>query len=33
MIYARGHPADYDGWALRPVPAWGWETVRGLSLR
>jgi choline dehydrogenase-like flavoprotein len=33
MIYARGHPADYDGWATAAGPAWGWDRVRGLLLR
>lgn len=33
MIYARGHPADYDGWATAAGPAWGWDRVRGLFLR
>ncbi len=33
MIYARGHPADYDGWADEAGPAWGWPRVRYLFLR
>lgn len=27
MIYARGHPADYDAWAARGNPGWGWSDV------
>jgi choline dehydrogenase-like flavoprotein len=33
MIYARGHPADYDGWAKAAGPDWGWDRVRDLFLR
>ncbi len=33
MIYARGHPADYDGWATTAGPQWGWDRVRALFLR
>ncbi|MGS2742440.1 GMC family oxidoreductase [Halomonas sp. LS-001] len=33
MIYARGHSADYDGWAAAAGPAWSWERVRALFLR
>lgn len=33
MIYARGHPADYEGWADVAGPAWGWDHVRSLFLR
>ncbi|WP_349039319.1 GMC family oxidoreductase N-terminal domain-containing protein [Pseudotabrizicola sp. 4114] len=33
MIYARGHPADYDGWAAAAGPAWSWDRVRALFLR
>ena len=27
MIYARGHPADYDHWASLGNPGWGWSDV------
>ena len=27
MIYARGHPADYDAWAAAGNPGWGWADV------
>jgi choline dehydrogenase-like flavoprotein len=27
MIYARGHRADYDGWAAAGNPGWGWDEV------
>jgi len=27
MIYARGHAADYDGWAAAGNPGWGWDEV------
>ena len=27
MIYARGHPSDYDRWARRGNPGWGWDDV------
>jgi choline dehydrogenase len=33
MIYARGHPADYDGWAAAAGPSWAWDRVRDLFLR
>lgn len=33
MIYARGHPADYDGWAKDAGPQWGWDRARALFLR
>lgn len=33
MIYARGHAADYEGWAAAAGPQWGWERVRALFLR
>ncbi len=33
MIYARGHPADYEGWAKAAGPQWGWDKVRALFLR
>lgn len=27
MIYVRGHPADYDGWAAAGCEGWGWSDV------
>ncbi len=27
MVYMRGHPADYDGWAALGVEGWGWDRV------
>lgn len=27
MIYMRGQAADYDGWAARGLPGWGWSDV------
>ena len=27
MIYLRGHPADYDGWAAAGNAGWGWPDV------
>ncbi|TDH38755.1 glucose-methanol-choline oxidoreductase [Pseudohoeflea suaedae] len=27
MLYTRGHPSDYDGWAARGCTGWGWEDV------
>jgi choline dehydrogenase-like flavoprotein len=27
MIYARGHPSDYDHWAAAGNPGWAWEDV------
>ncbi|HEY8359773.1 MAG TPA: GMC family oxidoreductase N-terminal domain-containing protein, partial [Ramlibacter sp.] len=27
MIYVRGHPSDYDGWAARGNAGWGWSDV------
>ncbi|MBP6815610.1 MAG: GMC family oxidoreductase N-terminal domain-containing protein, partial [Burkholderiaceae bacterium] len=27
MIYARGHPADYDHWAAEGNPGWSWDEV------
>ncbi len=32
MIYMRGHPADYEGWAKAAGPAWGWDRARELFL-
>ncbi len=33
MVIARGLPADYDGWAQRGLPGWGWEDVLPLFRR
>ncbi|CAM5524570.1 hypothetical protein FALB51S_04106 [Frigidibacter albus] len=33
MIYMRGHPADYEGWAAAAGPHWGWDRARALFLR
>ncbi len=30
MIYMRGHPADYAGWAAAAGPNWDWPQVRDL---
>lgn len=27
MIYTRGHPSDYDGWAAAGNPGWSWSEV------
>ena len=27
MIYIRGQPEDYDGWAAEGNPGWGWDDV------
>ena len=27
MIYIRGNPADYNGWAQRGCAGWGWDSV------
>jgi choline dehydrogenase len=27
MVWIRGHPADYDGWAARGNPGWAWADV------
>ncbi|MBX3513602.1 MAG: GMC family oxidoreductase N-terminal domain-containing protein [Xanthobacteraceae bacterium] len=32
MIYMRGHPEDYEGWAKAAGPQWGWERARELFL-
>ncbi len=32
MIYMRGHPADYEGWALAAGSDWGWERARKIFL-
>ncbi len=33
MIYMRGHPEDYAGWAQTAGPVWGWERARDLFIR
>lgn len=33
MIYARGNPTDYAGWAQAAGPIWGWDRVRDLFLQ
>jgi choline dehydrogenase-like flavoprotein len=33
MIYARGVPSDYDGWAAEGNPGWGWSDVLPLFRR
>lgn len=33
MIYMRGHPADYDGWAEAAGSDWGWTRAREVFLR
>jgi choline dehydrogenase-like flavoprotein len=32
MIYMRGHPADYEGWAAMAGSDWGWARVREIFL-
>lgn len=27
MVWTRGLPSDYDGWAQRGLPGWGWDNV------
>jgi len=27
MVWTRGLPSDYDGWAQRGLPGWGWDDV------
>ena len=33
MIYARGHPSDYDHWAELGNPGWSWDEVLPFFLR
>jgi choline dehydrogenase len=33
MLYVRGNPLDYDGWAANGAVGWGWEEVRPFFLR
>jgi choline dehydrogenase len=28
MVYARGRPSDYDGWAAEGCPGWGWSDMQ-----
>ncbi len=32
MIYMRGHPADYEGWAQAAGSTWSWQRVREIFL-
>jgi choline dehydrogenase-like flavoprotein len=33
MLYVRGHPLDYEGWASGGATGWGWEDIRPYFLR
>jgi choline dehydrogenase-like flavoprotein len=33
MLYVRGNPLDYDGWAAAGASGWGWDEVRPYFLR
>jgi choline dehydrogenase-like flavoprotein len=33
MVYARGLPSDFDGWAQSGLPSWSWDKVRPAFLR
>ncbi|KMK64910.1 GMC family oxidoreductase [Puniceibacterium sp. IMCC21224] len=33
MVWTRGLPSDYDGWAQRGLPGWGWDDVQARFLR
>ena len=33
MLYVRGHPLDYEGWAANGAPGWGWEQIKPYFLR
>jgi choline dehydrogenase-like flavoprotein len=33
MLYVRGHPLDYEGWAAGGALGWGWEDIRPYFLR
>lgn len=33
MIYLRGQPQDYDGWAAQGNPGWAWEDVKPWFLK
>src|SRR5690242_21170153 len=28
MLYVRGHPLDYEGWAAGGATGWGWDDIR-----
>ncbi len=32
MIYARGHPSDYDRWQAAGCTGWGWPTVKSAMI-
>lgn len=33
MVYVRGLPQDYDGWAQSGMPGWSWDAVRPYFLK
>jgi choline dehydrogenase len=33
MVYARGHPADYDAWAYGGCAGWDWASLRAAFVR
>jgi choline dehydrogenase len=33
MLYVRGHPLDYEGWAANGASGWGWNDLRPYFLR
>jgi choline dehydrogenase len=33
MLYVRGHPLDYEGWAAGGATGWGWDDIRPYFLR
>lgn len=33
MVWARGRPSDYDGWAQAGLPGWSWEEALGAFRR
>jgi len=33
MVYARGHPADYDAWAYAGCDGWDWASIRPAFIR
>jgi choline dehydrogenase len=33
MLYVRGNPLDYDGWAAAGAEGWGWDDVRPYFLK
>ena len=33
MVYARGLPSDFDGWAQSGLPSWSWDKVRPAFVR